>query len=219
MDPARARESTEARPGAVCRVVLLGFSDAVPCDTARPALPGRHLSGGACIGPPICLQSLRRCQCMRMAACMYVACSAAHPVRSGHVHYVLLWVCSHRACMWCNPSASYRGCLHMCGPSPVRTVRRGVPCRTALAVRQCTLCPFAACVGVAAGSQPAATLLCHVCCVAHAHVPQPPQPTRHAVVCGLHIVSMASRAELCIKRHSTKKQKKNFLISNVYQTK
>ena len=43
MDPARARESTEARPGAVCRVVLLGFSDAVPCDTARPALPGRHV--------------------------------------------------------------------------------------------------------------------------------------------------------------------------------
>ena len=71
---------------------------------------------------------------------------------------------------------------------------------------QCTCCRFAACVGSAAGSQPAATLLCHVCCVAHTHVSQPPQPARHAVVCGLHIVSMASRAELCIKRHSTKKK-------------
>ena len=77
---------------------------------------------------------------------------------------------------------------------------------------QCTRCHFAACVGVAAGSQPAATLLCHVCCVAHAHVSQPPQPTRHAVVCGLHIVSMASRAELCIKRHSTKTNKKTSYI-------
>ena len=137
--------------------------------------------------------------------CSLLSCTPC--ARSGHVHYVLLWVCSHHARMWCNPFASYRW-----KPPHVRPFasQEGGALQDGARSVQCTCCHFAACVGAAAGSQPAATLLCHVCCVAHAHVShsQPPQPTRHAVVCGPYIVSMASRAELCIKRHSTKKNEK-----------
>ena len=69
-------------------------------------MDGGFPPGGACIGPPICLQSLRRCQCMRMAACMYVACSAAHPVRDQGMFTTSYCGCvSHRSLLWCNPSA------------------------------------------------------------------------------------------------------------------
>ena len=71
---------------------------------------------------------------------------------------------------------------------------------------QCTCCHFAACVGVAAGSQPAATLLFRVLCSAHTRASASPAHTSRCRVWPLYIVSMASRAELCIKRHSTIKK-------------
>jgi hypothetical protein len=72
-----------------------------------------------------------------------------------------------------------------------------VPCRTALAVRCSTRthCHFAACVGVAAGSQPAATLLCRVLCSAHTRVSASPAHTSRCRAWPPHRVhGLASRA-------------------------
>ena len=60
---------------------------------------------------------------------------------------------------------------------------------------QCTCCRFAACVGSAAGSQPAATLLCRVLCGAHTRVSASPAHTSRCRVWPPHCVhGLASRA-------------------------
>ena len=63
--------------------------------------------------------------------CSLLSCTPC--ARSGHVHYVLLWVCFPPIAAVVQPVCwPRRGCLHSRGRSPAR---RGVPCRTALAVR------------------------------------------------------------------------------------